>query len=111
MLTYSSLSLVASDCAASRDFAQVAAGVGIAAALNFVAARQFGRQIRLEPRGRDADAFQQIGDEAVGLADEGERQMFAVHFLMRMVAREALRRLQSFLRFLGEFFRLHTLRM
>ena len=34
--------------------------------------------------------------------------MFAVHFLMRHFAREALRLLQRLLRFEGQFFRLHN---
>ena len=56
---------------------------------------------------RHADAFQQIGNEAFGLADEREREMFAVNLLMRIFAGEALRLLQRLLRFLGELFRLH----
>ena len=59
---------------------------------------------------RHADAFEQIGNEAFGLADEREREMLAVNFLMRIFAREALRLLQGFLRFLGQFLRLHKRR-
>ena len=87
--------------------AQIAAGVGIARALDFVAAREFRLQIRFEPRDRHADAFEQIGNETFGLADQRERQVFAVNFLMRMFARDALRFLQRLLRFLGQFLRLH----
>ncbi len=80
-----------------EGFAQVAAGVRIAAALDLVTAGEFGFQIRFQLGGRHADAFQQVGNEAFGLADEGEREVFAVDFLMRMFAREALRLLQRFL--------------
>ena len=87
---------------------QIAAGVGIAGALDLVPAREFGLQIRLQPGDRHADAFQQVGDQAFGLADERQREMFAVNFLMRQFAREALRLRQRLLRFLGQFLRLHN---
>ena len=84
---------------------QIAPGVGIAAALDLVPAREFRFQIRLEPGDRHADALQQIGHEALGLAEQREQQMLAVNFLMRIFAREALRLLQRLLRFLGELVR------
>ncbi len=86
---------------------QIAAGVGVARALDLVPAGEFGLQIRFQPGDRHTDAFQQIGNEAVALADEREREMFAVDFLMRIIAGEALRLRQRLLRFLGQLFRLH----
>ena len=80
---------------------QIAPGVRIVAALNLVAAREFLFQIRLEFGGRHADARQQFRHEAFVLADQREQQMLAVHFLMRMFARDALRLLQRLLRFHG----------
>ena len=47
------------------------------------------------------------GHEAFGLAEQRKHQMLAVHFLMRMFAREALRVLQRLLRFLGQLVELH----
>ena len=43
-------------------FFQIAAGVGVARALDLVSAREFGFQVRLEPGDRHADAFQQVGN-------------------------------------------------
>ena len=51
---------------------------------------------------------QQVGNEAFALADERQREMFAVHFLVRQFARQPLRLLQRLLRFLGQFLRLHN---
>ena len=82
-------------------------GVGIARAFHFVTAGKFRLQIRLEPRDGHADAFEQVGDEALGLANEREGEVFAVNFLVRVFARDALCVLQSFLRFLGHLVRLH----
>ena len=75
-------------------FSQVAPGVGIATALHLVAAGDFGLQIRFEPGRGHTDAFQQVGDETLSLVNEGEGEMFAVNFLVRMLAGEALRRLR-----------------
>ena len=86
---------------------QIAPGVGIVAALNFVAAREFLFQIRLELGGRHADARQQFRHEAFVLVDEREQQMLAIHLLMRMFAGDALRVLQRLLRFLGQLVELH----
>ena len=86
---------------------QIAAGVSVARALDLVTAGEFGLQIRFQSGDRHADAFEQIGNEAFGLADEREREMFAVDFLMRQFAGEPLRLLQGLLRFEGEFLRLH----
>ena len=47
--------------------------------------------------GWHADFFQQIGNEAVRLADHRQQQMFAVHFLVRIALSDALRFLQRFL--------------
>ena len=80
-----------------------------AGALHLVAARQFAFQVRLELGRGHADLLQQIRDEAVGLADQGQQQMLAIHLLMRIPMRDALRFLQRFLRFNGKPVQLHTL--
>jgi len=54
---------------------QIAPGVGITAALNFVPAREFLFQIRLESGGRHTDARQQFRHEAFALAEQREQQM------------------------------------
>ena len=81
--------------------------VAAAGALDFVAAGQFAFQVRLELRGRHADLLQQLRDEALGLADQGQQQMLAIHLLMRMSLRDALRFLQRLLRLDGQPVQLH----
>lgn len=86
---------------------QITPGIRIVAALNLVPPREFLFQIRLKFGGRHADASQQFRHEAFGLAEQGEQQMLAVHFLMRVFTRDALRVLQCLLRFLGQPVELH----
>ena len=78
-------------------------------ALDFMAPGQFPFEFRFEIRGRDADFFEQFRDEAFGLADQGQQQMLAVHFLVRIAPRDALRLLEGFLGFDGEPIKLHAL--
>jgi hypothetical protein len=79
-------------------------------ALDFVTASQLTIEIRLELRAGHAEFFQQIRDEAVALADHGQQQVFAIHFLMRVTASDPLRLLQRLLRFGRKPLELHTLR-
>ena len=78
-----------------------------AAAFDFVPTGEFGFQIRLEPGRRGADARQQVGDEPVGLFDQGQSEMFAVDFLMRPFPRQFFRRREGFLGFERQFFEIH----
>ena len=91
-----------------EGFAQVASGVRVAAALYLVSSRQFGLQVRFQPCDRHADPFEQIGNKTVCLAHQRQHEVFAVHLLMGIFARDLLSVLQGFLRFLCKFFRLHA---
>ena len=62
--------------------AQSRAGINLRAAFNLVAAGQIALQFGLQFRGCDADFLEQFGDEAFRLAEQGQQQMFAVHFLV-----------------------------
>ncbi len=77
--------------------AQVGPGIGVAGALDLVAAGELGFEVGFEAGDGHADAFEQVGDEAFGLADEGEREMFAVDFLVGIFAGDALGLLQRLL--------------
>ena len=88
-------------------FAQGRAGINLRGALDLVAAGQFAFQFGLQLRGRHADFLEQFGHEAFRLAEQGQQQVLAVHFLVRHFAREALRLRQRLLRFEGQFLRLH----
>ncbi len=87
--------------------AQGQAGINLRAALDLVAAGQIVFEFGLQLRGRHADFLKQFGHEAFRLAEQGQQQMFAVHFLVGHFAREALRLRQRLLRFEGQFLRLH----
>ncbi len=66
-------------------------------ALNLVTAGKFSLQLRLELGWGGADFLEQIGDEAFRLANHGQQQVLAIHFLMRMLAGNVLRILERFL--------------
>ena len=83
--------------------------VGGRCAGNLGAAREFFIEITAEGVGVDAEFLQERLDEALGLIDEGEQQMFAVDLLMGMVRRDGLRALQRFLSLDGESIELHDL--
>ena len=71
--------------------------VGRARALDLVAPGEFALEIRLQLGNGHANLLQQIRDEAVGLVDQGEHQMVAIHLLVRKPMGNALRLLQCFL--------------
>jgi hypothetical protein len=59
--------------------------------LDLVPAIQIAFQVRFQFGRRHADLLQQLGNEAVLLANHGQQQMFAIHFLMGEFLRNALR--------------------
>src|ERR1035441_1017402 len=81
--------------------------VGGTDALNFMPAGKLMFQVRLQLGRGHADLLKQIRDEAVGLANHGQQQMLPIHFLMRMLPRDALRFLHRLLRLNGESVHLH----
>ncbi len=65
---------------------------------SLVAPGQFLVEVRLELGKRNAQFLKHIGNEVVGLFNQGEQQVFAVHLLVRITMGKLLRLLQRRLR-------------
>src|SRR5713101_544167 len=73
-----------------------------------MASIQFALQVRSQLCRRHADLLQEVGNQAVGLADQSQQQMLAIDFLMREALSDALRLLHRFLRFESKLIELHS---
>ena len=77
-------------------------------ALDFMATGQLAFEVGFELGGGHADFFEQVRNEAVGLANQRQEEVFAVHFLMGVTMGDSLSFLQRLLGFNGKTFQIHS---